>query len=178
MPKLNIIIKIIILLLAAVLASGAIVFRLKEKIETGAKKIYEKQNMLAAIEKRDNNISNLKVDYEIVKKKMPLVKNILPDEDNIGAVIDALEVLAIRTNNSQVLNFEPSSKAENLEAIKNINYSAVLTGNSGSFVLYFEEIKKLPYLIEIGGISIANSSGLSNNNSRLNYNAKIFIKND
>lgn len=176
MPKVSIITKFVILNLTIVLVAGTIVFTLKDKIVASARKINEKQNMLAAIEIRENNLASLKADYEIVKEKMPIMRTMLPDEDNIGAAIDRLESLAIQTGNVQVLNFERLSRPESLEIANSISYTATLTGNIGSFVSYFDGIKKLPYPIEISSISIANGSGISENNTRLNYGAKIFIK--
>lgn len=176
MFKTSIITKFIILILAIVLVAGAIVFTLKDKIAASAQKIYEKQNMLAVIGMRENNLASLKADYEIVKEKMPIMRTILPDEDNIGTAIDRLESMATQTGNEQVLNFERLSRPESLEIANSISYTATLTGNIGSFVAYFDGIKKLPYPIEISSISIANGSGISENNTRLNYSAKIFIK--
>lgn len=176
MPKISVITKFIVLILTIVLVAGAIVFALKDKIAASARKIYEKQNMLAAIETRENNFSGLKADYETVKEKMPIMRTILPDEDNIGAAIDRLESVAVQTGNEQILSFERLSRPESLEIANSISYTAALTGNIGSFVSYFDGIKKLPYPIEISSISIANGSGISENNTRLNYSAKIFIK--
>ncbi len=176
MPKISIFIKFIAAILAIVLSAAGIVFTLKNKIEASAEKIYEKQNMLLALQRRESSISGLRADYEIVKRNLPALKNIFPEEKNLGKLIDALERSAADTGNNQNLNFAPSFQAENLEAAKSINFSATLTGSNVSFAAYFRELKKQPYFIEINNIAISNSAGVLNNNTQLSYTAKVFIK--
>ena len=176
LPKINILIKFIAAISIVVLAAGAIVFTFKNKIEVGAKKINEKQNMLLALQRRESNVSLLRADYEIVKQNLPELEKTFPDEADLGKLIDALEILSVQTGNSQDLNFAPIAQAESLESTKSINFSASLTGNSASFVTYFRELKKLSYLIEVSSLSVSNGTGVSNNNTQLNYTAKVFIK--
>lgn len=176
MPKINILVKFIAAIAIVVLIAGGTVFTLKNKIEKSAKNIYEKQNMLLVLQRRESNISELRADYETVKQDLPALKNIFLDEQNIGKLIDALETLGSETGNNQNLNFAPSFQAEDLESAKSINFSAALTGNSASFAAYFRELKRLPYFIEVNSIAISNGAGVFNNNTQLNYTAKVFIK--
>lgn len=175
MPKINIFIKLTALIFIVIAVAGIIVFSVKDKIEASAKKIYEKQNMIMAIDMRERNMSRMKADYEIVKQKLPVLKKMFPEEKKINLIIDLLEALAAQTNNIQVLNFSPLNQGEKMEAVKSVTFNATLTGNIGSFISYFQGLKKLPYLIDVDNVSISNGSGITGNNSQLNFTAKVFI---
>lgn len=175
--KLDKIIKLIVSILVVLIAGGAGSFMLKNKIEADAKKIYEARSMLKVMENRDENYTLLKVDYPVVKDGLPFLRKVLPKEDGLIDAVTSLDALAVETNNIQILVFDPTANAQNIGGVKAIGFSSSLNGNFGSFEDYFKKIQKLPYFIEVGNINIANSAGIFDNNSRLTFKGKLYIKN-
>jgi len=174
--KLSRIVKLVMAIFTVIAAGGAGSFILINKIEANSKKIYESRSMLKILENRDENYALLKADYPVVRDGMPLLRRALPGEDSLDEVVTSLDALANETNNTQNLVFDNIGLAENIGGMKIINFSASLDGNFGSFENYFKEMQKLPYYIEVGNISINNGAGVFNNNSHLNFKAKLYIK--
>jgi Tfp pilus assembly protein PilO len=160
-----------------IIAGSAASLILKDKIEASSKKIYESRSMLKVLENRDENYSLLKADYPLVQEGLPVLRKALPKDDNLDGVVTSLDALALETDNTQNLVFDPMSAAQIVGGMKSLGFTASLEGNFGSFENYFKKIQRLPYFIEIGNVSIVNSTGVFNNNSRLNYKAKVYIKN-
>lgn len=158
-------------------AAGLMLFAFKGKIEEEAKSINEKRSMLTVLEKRNENIIALKADYPLVKENLSILRQALPTEKNIDLIVNDLENLALQTNNVQNLNFLPLNNLASIGSIKAVNFSVSLSGNISSFINYLNGIKKLPYFVEIGSVSVANEGGVLNNNTRLNLNAKVYIRN-
>lgn len=177
MQKSKPVLKIISLIIAIVVLSLLAIFEIKKKIEIKAKQIFEKQTMLAAIENRNENYSSLKSKYEIVKENLPIMKNLLPEEENLDVPIKALENLAPETNNTQMLKFESaaSSKTEG-ENAKKINFSTTLTGNFETFTKYLEDLYNMPYFIKINSIDVKNSTGIYSSNGQMTINATLFYR--
>lgn len=175
--KLNRVIKLILIIFIIIAAGSAGSFILKNKIEASGKKIYESRSMLRVLENRDENYSLLKADYPLVRDGLPLLRKALPGEDSLDEIVTSLDALASETNNTQNLVFDSLGLAQIIGGMKSVNFSASLDGNFGSFESYFKKLEKLPYFIEIGNISINNGAGVFNNNSRLNFKAKVYIKN-
>lgn len=175
--KLDRIVKIIAAIFVIIAAGSAGSFVLKNKIEASSKKIYETRSRLKVLENRDETYSLLKADYHIVNDGLPLLREALPKEDGLIEVVASLDALASETNNTQNLVFDPIANAQGDGEMRSIGFTASLEGNFGSFEDYFKKIQKLPYFIEISNVSIANSSGIFNNNGRMNYKAKLYIKN-
>lgn len=175
--KLDRIIKISLAIIMVIVAGSAASFALKNKIEASSKKIYESRSMLKVLENRDETYSLLKADYPLVSDGLPLLRKALPKEDGIFEAVTSLDALATETNNTQSLVFDSLASAQSIGGVKSLGFTANLDGNFGSFEEYFKKIQKLPYFIEISNVSIANGSGIFNNNSRLNYKAKLYIKN-
>lgn len=175
--KIEKIVKLIISILAIIVAGGAISFVLKNKIEARAEKIYESRSMLKVLENRDENYSLLKADYPLVQEGLPILRKALPKDDGLDAAVSSLDALAVETNNIQNLVFDPLIGAQAAGGMKSVGFTASLEGNFGTFENYFKKIQKLPYFIEIGNISIANGEGVFNNNSHLNFKARLYIKN-
>lgn len=98
-------------------------------------------------------------------------------EDGLDKVVTSLDALASETNNTQNLIFDPSGIAQTIGGMRSIDFSASLDGNFGSFESYFKKMQRLPYFIEIGGVSISNGAGVFNDNSHLSFKAKLYIKN-
>lgn len=175
--KVNQIVKLVAAIFIIIIAGSAGSFALKNKIEARAEKIYESRSMLRVLENRDENYSLLKADYPVVRDGLPLLRKALPGEDSLDEVVSRLDALASETNNTQNLVFDSLGLAQVIGGMKIVNFSASLDGNFGSFESYFKKMRKLPYFIEIGNISINNGAGVFNNNSRLNFKAKLYIKN-
>lgn len=165
-------------LMALLIFLGTLVFAvvMSKKIESKAEHIFEKRSLLMIVGKSNENFLSLKKDYEIVGKKLPLIKNALPSEENIEELVVALENSASRTNNDQVLNFESlSSLKSEGEKIKSLKFTVLLRGNVGSFSGYLKEISKLPYFIEIEDVSLKNNSNIYDNNSQMDIKAKVYL---
>lgn len=175
--KVNQIVKLVAAIFIVIIAGCAGSFVLKNKIEAMAEKIYESRSMLRVLENRDENYSLLKADYSVVRGGLPLLRKALPGEDDLDKAVSRLDALASETNNTQNLVFDSLNTAQIIGGMKSVNFSASLDGNFGSFKSYFKKLEKLPYFIEIGNISINNGAGVFNNNSRLNFKAKLYIKN-
>lgn len=175
--KLDQIVKLIAAIFIVIVAGGAGSFVLKNKIEASGKKIYESRSMLKVLENRDENYTLLKTDYPLVQEGLPILRKALPKEDNLDEVVTSLDALAGETKNIQNLVFDSLSAAQVVGGMKIIDFTSSLEGNFGSFEDYFKKVQKLPYFIEIGNVSIVNGAGVFNNNSRLNYKAKLYIKN-
>lgn len=175
--KMDKIIKTVIAIFVVLIAGSAGSYVLKNKIEADAKKIYESRSLLKVLENRDENYSLLKADYPLVERGLPFLKKVLPNEDAIDEVVSDLDVLAVETGNTQNLIFNPPANANVVGRMKSVGFSASLDGNFGSFENYFTKLAKLPYFIEIENINIVNSAGVFNNDSRLNYQAELYIKN-
>jgi len=171
------VVKIAIFTVLITIVAGWAVFVFKDKIENEAENINEKRSMLTVLEKRNENFIALKGDYPLVKENLPLLRQSLPTEKNIDSVINDLENLASRTNNGQNLNFSPLANLASAGSIGSVNFSVSLLGNISSFVDYLNGVKKLPYFIEISGVSIVNEGGASSNNSRLNLSGKLYMRN-
>ena len=177
MIKLNPIIKTVFFAMAIIIISMAAISFLASKIETSAKKIFEQRSMLTLLEKRGENLLNLKNGYSLVSNELPLIKDMIPNERGMEKAVISLENLALRTNNEQTLVFETIDKQKPVgEKIKYLKFSIVLTGNINSFMLYLEELKKLPYFIEINNIVIKNNTGVFDNKSRMNAEAIIYTR--
>lgn len=177
MIKLSPITKTIFCALIIIIVSAAIVSFLANKIEASAKKTFEKRSMLASLEERGKNLLELKSNYGLASDKLPLIKDMIPDERGVEKAVISLENLAIKTNNDQTLVFETADKTKLAgEKIRHLKFSITLTGNIDSFMLYLEELKKLPYFIEIGGVTIKNGTGVFNNESRMDAEAVIYIR--
>lgn len=174
--KLDRVIKLVLAVILIIIAGSAGSFALKNKIEMRAEKIYESRSMLRVLENRDENYSFLKADYPLVQEGLPILRKALPKEDNLIEAVSRLDALASETNNIQNLVFDPLSLAQNVGEMKSVSFSASLDGNFGSFKNYFKKMQKLPYFIEVANVNIANGAGVFNNNSRLNYKAKLYIK--
>lgn len=174
--KIDKLIKLSIITLFVFAVGCAGIYYMKNKVEKDAKKIYESRSMLKVLESRDENYSLLKIDYPIVKKGLPFLKDVLPKEDKIEKAVSDLDMLAVETGNTQNLVFDSPANAEIAGEIKGLGFSASLDGNFGSFQNYFKKLRTLPYFIEIKNVGISNSSGIFNNNGRLTYRAKLYIK--
>lgn len=175
--ELDRIVKLVLAIFMIIIAGGAGSFFLKNKIEASSKKIYESRSMLKVLENRDETYSLLKADYPVVSEGLPLLRKALPKEDGLIEVVTRIDSLASETNISQNLVFDSLAGAQAIGGMKSIGFTASLEGNFGSFKNYFQKIQKLPYFIEIANVSITNSAGIFSNNSRLNYKAKLYIKN-
>lgn len=177
MIKLSPITKTVFCALIIIIVSAAIVSFLANKIEASAKKTFEKRSMLALLEERSENLLELRSNYDLVSSKLPLIKDMIPDERGMEKAVISLENLALKTNNNQVLVFETIDKAKPVgEKIKLLKFSIILTGNIDSFTLYMEELKKLPYFIEISGVTVKNSIGVFNSESRMDIEAIIYTR--
>lgn len=175
--KLNKTVKLIMAIFAILIVGGAVSFALKNKIKVKAEKIYESRSLLAVLENRDENYSLLKADYPFVQTGLSILRKSLPNENSLDEAVVRLDALAEETDNVQNLIFDSSDRAQTVGGMKSVVFSASLEGNFESFESYFKEFKKLPYFIEIENVSISNSNGVFNNNSRLNFKAKLYIKN-
>ncbi len=153
------------------------VFEIRKKIEIKANQILEKQIMLAVVENKNENYYNLKSKYEIVKENLPLIKNLLPEEENLDIIIKTLEDFAIKTDNTQILKFEPVAnfKAEG-ENVRKINFSATLTGNFETFTNYLGALYDMPYFIKINSIDVRNSTNIYNINGQMTINATLLYR--
>jgi len=173
----NPIIKLLALVVIIIAISTSVVFILKNKIENRATQLQEKRNMLEILEKRDENFLELKSANKLVEKNLPTIKDMLPDEKNIEKFVTTLENIATKTNNNQVLIFNPIENSKPAgEKIDSLEFSITLIGNSYSFINYLEEFEKLPYFIEIKNVVIKNNSGIANNNSQMNLKLEIYIR--
>ncbi len=178
MAFLNSVIKLAAAALIVSITAIFIVSAIEDKIAASAQKNYEKRSMLAVLEKREDNFIQMKKDSPFVNEKLKILRAALPCERDIDEVVKNLEFLAAKTNNDQVLTFEPLSNAQKLSGVKSAGFTAVLSGNMGTFIDYLTQLKKLPYNIEIKNISIYNSSNISNSNSQLSFAATVYIKNE
>jgi len=177
MPRINQVAKLALLAVIVVVASASIIFMLKNKITDKSKQILEKRSVLALSKGSDENFIALKSNYAIVEKKLPILKNALPDEKNIEKAVTVLENLAMRTNNVQVLNFESLDSAKSSgENAKSLKFSVDLIGSAGSFTQYLNKLQNLPYFIEIDNLSMKNHLGIFSNESQMNIKAKIYIR--
>jgi len=173
----NQIIKLVVLIIIIIAVSTSIVFILKNKIEIKAAQLQEKRNMLEILEKRDENFLELKSTNELVEKNLPIIEDMLPDEKNIERFVTILENIAAKTNNDQILVFNPIKNSKPAgEKIDSLEFSITLIGNSHSFINYLEELKKLPYFIKIKNVIIENNLGIVNNSSKMNLKSEIYIK--
>lgn len=172
----NSIIKLLIYIFAVIFAGAVAVFLLKAKIESAAHKIYEKRSMLTALEFRESNSLILTTSYPIVKDNLSLFKKALPDRDSIGDAVNAIDSLALKTGNTQVLEFKPLVESTGSETVESVAFSAVLTGNIWSFGEYLDKLKLLPYFIEIVSVSFSGDTGFSGSGGRMNLAAKIYIR--
>ena len=173
----NSIVKLSVLIIMIVAISMSVVFILKNKIEDKTVQLQEKRNMLEVLEKRDENFLELKNTNKLVKKNLLVIKKMLPDEKNIEKFVTTLENIATKTNNNQILIFDPIENSKPTgEKIDSLEFSVILTGNSYSFINYLEEFEKLPYFIKIKNVTIENNLGIVNNNSQLNLKSEIYIK--
>lgn len=173
----NKIIKLIMAIVAVIAIGGAGSLALKDRIEASGKKIHEARSILKVLENRDENYSLLKADYPLVQFGLPILKKALPKEDGLDDAVISLDAAASETNNTQNLIFDSLSSAQTVGGMKVIGFTANIEGNFETFKNYFKKIKKIPYFIEIGNISITNGEGVFSNNGRLNYKAKLYIKN-
>ncbi len=177
MIKINPVVKTILFISVIVVISILVVFSMTNKIKIDAEKIFSDRSTLTLLEKENENLLELKNNYSLVNNKLPLIKEMIPDERGLEKAVISLENLASKTNNNQILNFETLGKSKLAgEKIKYLNLSITLNGNIDSFMLYLEEFKKLPYLIEIKNIAIKNSSGIFNNESQMNMETSIYIR--
>lgn len=177
MIKLSQITKTAFCTLIIIIVSAAIISFLADKIEASAKKTFEKRSMLALLEEKGENLLKLKSDYGLVGGKLPVIKDMIPNERSAEKAVISLENLALKTNNNQTLVFETADKIKPAgEKIKYLKFSITLTGNIDSFILYLEELKKLPYFIEISSITTKNDKGVFNNESRMDAEAVIYIR--
>ena len=173
----NSIVKLSVLIIMIVVISMSVVFILKNKIEDKTVQLQEKRNMLEVLEKRDENFLELKNTNKLVKKNLLVIEKMLPDEKNIEKFVTTLENIAAKTNNNQILIFDPIENSKPTgEKIDSLEFSVILTGNSYSFINYLEEFEKLPYFIKIKNVTIENNLGIVNNNSQLNLKSEIYIK--
>lgn len=173
----NPIIKLSALIAIIIIIATAVVFVLKNKTEDRAARLQEKRNMLEILESRDENFLDLKNTNELVKKNLPIIEKMLPDEKNIEKFVITLENIAAKTNNNQILVFNPIENSKPAgEKIDSLEFSITLIGNSYSFINYLEEFEKLPYFTEIKNITIKNNSGIANNDSQMNLKSDIYIK--
>ena len=173
----NSIVKLSVLIIMIVAISMSVVFILKNKIEDKTVQLQEKRNMLEVLEKRDENFLELKNTNKLVKKNLLVIEKMLPDEKNIEKFVTTLENIAAKTNNNQILIFDPIENSKPTgEKIDSLEFSVILTGNSYSFINYLEEFEKLPYFIKIKNVTIENNLGIVNNNSQLNLKSEIYIK--
>lgn len=177
MIKINPVIRTALFILIIVVISVLAVFSMTNKIKVNAEKIFNDRNALALLEKGNENLLELKNNYNLVNNKLPLIKEVIPDERGLEKVVISLENLALKTNNGQILSFETFDKSKPAgEKIKYLNFSITLSGNINSFMLYLEELKKLPYLIEIKNITIKNGFGIFNNESQMGIEASVYIR--
>ncbi len=174
--KISKIAKLLISIIVIVAAGSGVSLLLKNKIEAGAKKIYEARSLLQVLENRDENHLLLKANYPAVREGLPILRKALPKEDGIEMAVSDLEALAAKTSNAQNLVFDSLSGAQTIGGVKGVNFSTSLVGNFGTFAEYFKKLRSLPYFIEITSVSINNDTGVFNNNSRLNLKAKLYIK--
>lgn len=103
---------------------------------------------------------------------MPVLRRVLPDENNIGGAANSLELLASQTGSIINLEFEPLNNLQSPEIIRTVNFSAVLTGNMNTFAAYLKGVKALPYFIEIAGVAVSNADGAGNTEIIKNGEAK------
>ncbi len=170
------IIKLSICIIAVIFICAAAVFLLKAKIEIAAHKIYEKRSMLAVLEFKENNSLALSANYPIVRDNLPLLEKALPDKDNVAEAVNAIDVLAQETGNTQVLEFKPLTETVGFETIENVAFSAVLSGNIWSFREYLDKLKKLPYFVEITSVNISSDMGIFDPDGKMNIAAKLYIR--
>lgn len=168
-------VKLIGTIILIIAVAGAVSFVLKDGINSAAKNIYEQRSMLRVLESRDDNYVVLKANYPIVRDSLPVLKKALLDENSIDAIVSSLDAVAAQTQNIQNLEFSPLMPVPGTGP-QTINFSVSLVGNIGSFEEYFNKLHKLSYPIEISSININNELGIFNNDSRLSYKAKLYIK--
>jgi len=175
MPSLNPVIKPIIFTFLIMFISVSATTYMKDNIEKKAVQIREKRSMLSVMEKRGENILELKRGYPLIKDKLPKIEKALPDERNINELVNAVENAATRTNNAQVLSFEPLDNAQSAGTkIRSVKLSSTVSGNVGTFSAYLSALEELPYFIAIDSISIQNNSAAPNN-GKMTLTAKVFI---
>ncbi len=176
MNLINPIIKSIAAIFIVSIFSTSALFLLKNAVEEKTANIYKQRSVLSLLEERDNNFLELKATYNQVEKNLPLLKSVLPDERNIGEVVENLEKLAEKTNNELILNFEPWDSAKPLKIMKSLGFTATLNGNIGTFSDFLSGLKELPHFIEIESFDASNQLGIHNSNGKLTIRAKIYIK--
>lgn len=174
----NKIITLSIAIIFVIFFTSSVVFFLIDKIENKTEKLQEQKSMLKVLQQQNDNFLELKKTYNIVEENQKKIESILPDDNTIENFIIKLEQIAEQTNNSQSLNFEPLENAKTAGGnVKSLKFTVLLTGNLNTFIKYLNQVKSSSYFVEIENITIINSLGISNNNSKINIKAKTYIRN-
>lgn len=117
-------------------------------------------------EQYQNQINQLKTDYEKIQPKLPLLKQALLEKAKAVEFIKILEKAAQKNNLQQNIQVLPEEK-------DGLNFNLFLTGVFPNFLRFLEYIENSQYLLKISSIKINKLH--DSNQIQSNVQVKVYI---
>lgn len=170
------ILKMIGLTVLILLFQTAAIFYLVNFVNKRISETSEKHRLLKITKAERLSSVSLQNDYQKIESYLPVIESILPTEENLYYAVKQIESLGNITGNQATIDITSSNAAFDGNVGSNyVSYRASLSGNYGSFRNYLNELKKSQFLLSIDSIGISGSPSI-NNQSRMEFNGKIYIK--
>lgn len=141
--------------------------------------IYEKESLALLLEKRNENLNNLKTELEKIGNADESIESAFPTSDNILEFVSAMEGLASTYSVKQNLKFgnsvpAPELTTANLEFLV-IDYNLSVTANITVLINYLKEFENLSYFTTINSVAISSPSNWFSE-SQITIQAKLYLK--
>jgi len=159
----------------SVLIAIFIVFFSIKKISKISESIMENKRTSFILEKRNEVISDLRKNFQLIGDKDKKIEEAIIPTDNILDFVAILESLASQNSLQQSLKFGTPVLVVN--NVSSIDYYLTLNGNIITLMNYLKGFEKLPY---ITGISLINFQALTDkgweNNSSVSIQGKLYVR--
>lgn len=137
--------------------------------------IGQKQKLLAIAKAERLSSVVLQNDFKKIEQFMPIIENVLPDENGLYNVLSQLESLGDRTGIKASIQITSPQPAIDENGNNYVSFNASASGSYESLRKYFNELNSFSIFIKISNVNISGSPSISGN-SNIIFSGRIYIK--
>lgn len=156
----------------ALVCAGLLIF-IGAQIQKKVASITKARHELVVFTAKYDQFDQLKKEYEQVKDAVPKLENILPTLDTVTSVVDYMNDLGVKTNNTVAVQFHTISNAQ-LGSLSGIGFALQANGTLSSLRDLLSYMENAPYLISISNIYLTMDQ--ANNQTKADMGGVVYIQ--
>lgn len=153
------IIKSLTITFIAILAGAVLSSFLAGLISKKSAEVAEKKNLAASFSSEQSGFSSLEADYQKIRPYMATVENVLPGEENLFRVVEAVENLAAKNGIKISINLDAQTPLPGKVAgARQVPFSAALSADYTVFKNFLAELDTLPIFVSVESFTMSGTS--------------------